>query len=58
MKNHKGVFIRLHKEHDKQVIDKLSHVANKQGYIKELISTDSLFYLNYLRKEGDDKCNG
>lgn len=50
MNNHKGLYIRLHKEHDKQVIEKLALVSNKQGYIKELIKTDSLFYQHFKRK--------
>lgn len=54
MKNHKGVFIRLHNEHDKNIIDKLSKVTNKQGYIKELIKTDSLFIQHYIRKGEND----
>ena len=54
MKNHKGVFIRLHNEHDKNIIDKLSKVTNKQGYIKELIKTDSLFIQHYMRKGEND----
>lgn len=54
MKNHKGIFIRLHNEHDKGIIEKLSHVTNKQGYIKELIKTDSLCYEYFIRKEEND----
>lgn len=54
MKNHKGIFIRLHNEHDKGIIEKLSHVTNKQGYIKELIKTDSLCYEYFIRKGEND----
>ena len=54
MKNHKGIFIRLHNEHDKSIIEKLNLVTNKQGYIKELIKTDNLFYHNFIRKGEDD----
>lgn len=54
MKNHKGIFIRLHNEHDKSIIEKLNLVTNKQGYIKELIKKDNLFYHNFIRKEGKD----
>ena len=54
MKNHKGIFIRLHNEHDKNIIEKLSQVTNKQGYIKELIKTDNLFYHNFIRKGEND----
>ena len=54
MKNHKGIFIRLHNEHDKNIIQKLNKVTNKQGYIKELIKTDNRFYYNFIKKEGND----
>ena len=54
MNNHKGIFIRHHNEHDKSIIEKLSQVTNKQGYIKELIKTDSLFYQHYIRKGEND----
>lgn len=30
----------LHKEYDKDILDKLESVENKQGYIKQLIRND------------------
>ena len=38
--NIKGLFIKLHKEKDKDIIDKLESVKSKQGYIKHLIRKD------------------
>lgn len=35
-----GIYIKLHKEKDKDIIDKLSTVESKQGYIKNLILKD------------------
>ncbi len=32
--------IRLHKEYDTDIIEKLNTVGNKQGYIKQLIRSD------------------
>lgn len=40
MKNHRGLYLQLHKEHDADVIDKLDHTPNKQGYIKGLVRDD------------------
>lgn len=54
MKNHVGVYLNLHTNNDKHIIEKLDQVSNKQGYIKELIKTDSLFYQNYKRKGEKD----
>lgn len=51
MKNHTGLFIRLHNIHDKDVIDKLQAVDNKQGYIKNLIRKDG------IKNEGIHKRN-
>lgn len=43
-KNSKGKFkvltLKLNRESDKDVLDKLSSVDNMQGYIKELIRKD------------------
>lgn len=44
MKNHKGIFLNLHTENDKHIIEKLDKVSNKQGYIKELVQADSKIY--------------
>ena len=40
MNNHIGLFIKLHKEHDKKIIERLNEQPNKQGYIKDLILKD------------------
>ena len=36
-KNRKQVLLKLNKETDSDIIEALSHVTNKQGYIKALI---------------------
>lgn len=36
----KSVFMKLHKERDADILEKLSSVGNVQGYIKELIRAD------------------
>ena len=36
----RSVFLKLNKESDKDILDKLDSVDNKQGYIKELIRKD------------------
>ena len=38
--NHIGVYLKLHKVKDNNIIKRLSEVGNKQGYIKELITKD------------------
>ena len=35
-----GVFLKLNKETDKDILEKLSSVPNRQGYIKNLIRKD------------------
>ena len=35
--NTQGLFIKLHKTRDRDIIDKLESVESKQGYIKQLI---------------------
>ena len=40
--NIKGFYIKLHKEKDKDIIDKLETVDSKQSYIKGLIRDDIL----------------
>lgn len=37
---YKGVYLKLNKEDDKDVIDRLQEQENKQGYIKRLIRDD------------------
>lgn len=43
MKNHEAVYIKLHKEHDKDIIERLGELRNKQGYIKSLIRSDIIY---------------
>lgn len=38
--NIKGLYIKLHKEKDADIIQKLDNVNSKQGYIKRLIRED------------------
>lgn len=38
--NIKGLYIKLHKEKDSDIIQKLDTVKSKQGYIKQLIRED------------------
>ena len=38
--NTQRVFIKLNKNTDKDILDHLESVSNKQGYIKELIRKD------------------
>lgn len=38
--NTKRVFIKLNKNTDKDILDYLGGIPNKQGYIKELIRKD------------------
>ena len=42
MKNceHKGLYLKLNKVNDRDIIDRLDNQNNKQGYIKELIRKD------------------
>ena len=49
MNNHIGVFLKLHKEHDKKIIERLNEQPNKQGYIKGLILKDSYIKEQYKR---------
>lgn len=46
MKNHEGVYIKLHKINDADLIERLHHVDNKQGYIKDLIKAD----IRYIKR--------
>ena len=36
----KSVYMKLHKEKDSDILEKLASVGNVQGYIKELIRAD------------------
>lgn len=38
--NFKSVYLKLNKEKDADILDKLSSVGNVQGYIKDLIRAD------------------
>ena len=49
--NHKGIYLQLHIVKDKDILQKLKDVGNKQGYIKNLILDD-------IRKEGKDDQGG
>ena len=49
MNNHIGVFLKLHKEHDKKIIEMLNEQPNKQGYIKNLILKDSYIKEQYKK---------
>lgn len=42
MKNteHKGIYLKLNKQADEDIITRLDEQKNKQGYIKGLIRTD------------------
>ena len=42
MKNrdYKGLYLKLNKVNDADVIERLNNQSNKQGYIKDLIRTD------------------
>lgn len=42
MKNteHKGIYLKLNKQADEDIIIRLDEQKNKQGYIKDLIRTD------------------
>ena len=35
-----GVYLKLNKKNDADILDRLASVSNKQGYIKELIRED------------------
>ena len=49
--NHKGIYLQLHIVKDKDILQKLKDVGNKQGYIKNLILDD-------IRKGGNDDQGG
>ena len=49
--NHKGIYLQLHIVKDKDILQKLKDVGNKQGYIKNLILDD-------IRKGGNDDQDG
>lgn len=51
MKNHIGIFLKLHEENDKKIIEKLKRVSNKQGYIKAVVLDDAFIYKKYEKGE-------
>ena len=53
---HVGIYLKLNKGADKDIIERLKEQENKQGYIKELIRIDaSLDGLRHsFRKDEDD----
>ena len=44
---HKGIYLKLNEDTDKDILERLDKQENKQGYIKELIRTD--YHLDCLR---------
>ena len=46
----KGIYLKLNKETDKDIIDFLAGVDNVQGYIKQLIRNDENFKYKELSK--------
>ena len=56
MQTYKGIFLKLNTVSDKPVISKLEEIKNKQGYIKELITKDSLIYKNYRKEGTNEQC--
>ena len=38
---HVGIYLKLNKGADKDIIERLKNQGNKQGYIKDLIRTDA-----------------
>ena len=55
MQNYKGIFLKLNTVSDRPVISRLEQIKNKQGYIKELITNDSLIYKNYRKEEPNEE---
>lgn len=49
MNKHIGIYIKLHKEHDKKIIEQLQEQPNKQGYIKRLILKDAYIKEQYKK---------
>lgn len=53
--DYKGIYLKLNKGGDKDIIQRLDDQDNKQGYIKDLIRTDiALDGLRNSYKEGED----
>ena len=55
-RNFKGIYLKLNVINDRDIIERLSQVPNKQGYIKECIRADIFldkFYLEAGGKKND-----
>lgn len=55
-RNFKGVYLKLNVVNDKDILERLDQVSNKQGYIKECIRADIFldkFYLEAGGKKND-----
>lgn len=48
--NIKGLYIKLHKEKDADIIQKLDNVNSKQGYVKRLIREDIQMEMNNINE--------
>lgn len=58
MKSHnfKGIYLKLNVVNDRDILERLSQVPNRQGYIKECIRADIFldkFYLEAGGKKND-----
>lgn len=45
------IVVKLNKNTNKYLIDKMNSINNKQGYIKELIESDSTIFKKYLKQK-------
>ena len=53
MKNHTGIYLRLHETNDAKILERLRTVTNKNGYIKALINNDASVYKKFKKGEGN-----
>lgn len=53
MNNNTGIYVRLHKQNDKEILERLNKLTNKNGYIKAVIRNDALIYKQY--EKGEEK---
>ena len=51
-RNFKGVCLKLNVVNDRDILERLSQVSNKQGYIKECIRADIFLDKFYLEAGG------
>lgn len=42
-RNFKGIYVKLNVVNDRDILERLDQVSNKQGYIKRLIREDTAF---------------